>query len=56
MILSFFPIRDRLRRFPSFHISVALAQIVKPLITELSHIRKLKELMELRSYDVCLAA
>ena len=26
-----------------------LAQIVKPLITELSHIRKLKELRELRS-------
>ena len=49
MILSFFPIRDRRRRFPSFHISVALAQIVKPLITELSHIRKLKELRELRS-------
>ena len=44
MILSLFPIRDRRRRFPSFHISVALAQIVKPLITELSYIRKLKEL------------
>ena len=44
MILSFFQIRDRRRCFPSFHISVALAQIVKPLITELSHIRKFKEL------------
>lgn len=38
--LSFFPIRDRRRRFPSFRISVAIALIVKPLITELSHIRK----------------
>ena len=49
MILSSFPIRDRRRRFPSFHISVVLALIVKPLITELSHIRKFKELRELRS-------
>ena len=49
MILSFFPIRDRRRRFPSYHISVVLALIVRPLITELSHIMKLKELMELRS-------
>ena len=49
MFLSFFPILDRRRRFPSFHISVELDQIVKPLITELSHIRKFKELMELRS-------
>lgn len=30
--LSFFPIQDRRRRFPSYHISVVLALIVRPLI------------------------
>ena len=29
---SFFPILDRRRRFPSYHISVVLALIVRPLI------------------------
>lgn len=30
--VSFFPIRDRRKRFPSFHISVVLVPIVRPLV------------------------